>query len=205
MLSHGVPEWYVESCGKIKYMFPKAHAVAYVMMAMRVAWFKVYYPLYYYISFFTLRCDYFEIGTMIEGKEANYARLKNIQDRLADKNIEVRRGVSNKEEGLVTTLEAANELFCRGFTISNLSLEYSQASEWVLDPENKKAIIPSFVTIDGLGYNVAKSIVDARNERPFLSKQDLLERTQLSKTLLDKLDELHVLDHLQEENQMSLF
>ena len=205
MKENNVPDWYIDSCLKIKYMFPKAHAVAYVMMAMRVAWFKVYYPLYYYISFFTLRCDYFEIGTMIEGKEANYARLKNIQDRLADKNIEVRRGVSNKEEGLVTTLEVANELFCRGFTISNLSLEYSQASEWVLDPDNKKAIIPSFVTIDGLGYNVAKSIGDARNERPFLSKQDLLERTQLSKTLLDKLDELHVLDHLQEENQMSLF
>ncbi len=205
MKENNVPDWYIDSCLKIKYMFPKAHAVAYVMMAIRVAWFKVYHPLYYYISFFTLRCDYFEIGTMIAGKEANAARLKNIQDRLSSKEIEVRRGVSNKEEGLVTTLEVANELFCRGFSISNLSLEYSDASEWVLDPDNKKAIIPAFTTIDGLGYNVAKSIVEARKERPFLSKQDLLDRTQLSKTLLDKLDELHVLDGLQEENQMSLF
>ena len=205
MRANDVPEWYIDSCLKIKYMFPKAHAVAYVMMAVRVAWFKVYYPLYYYISFFTLRCDYFEIDTMIQGQSAIRDRLKDINERMNSKDREIRRGVTNKEEGLITTLEVANELYCRGFKISNISLDYSLATEWRIDPNAPDSLIPAFVTLDGLGENVAQSIVQAREEREFLSKEDLLMRTQLSQTLLDKLDAMGVLSHLQNENQMSLF
>ena len=205
MQENNVPSWYVDSCWKIKYMFPKAHAVAYVMMAVRVAWFKVYYPLYYYISFFTLRCDYYDISVMIAGKDAVQARLRDIQGRMNSKDWEIRRSVTNKEEGLITTLEVVNELYCRGYRISNLSLEHSEAAEWIIDPDDPKALIPSFITIDGLGESVALSIVEARHKMPFISKEDLLIRTQLSNTLIGKLDELHVLDGLQEENQMSLF
>lgn len=203
MKEHQVPNWYIDSCEKIKYMFPKAHAVAYVMMAVRVAWFKVYYPNYYYISFFTLRCNAYDIDTMIKGKEAVSARLNDIQTRLADN--EQKRLVTNKEIELVTTLEVCLEMYLRGYSFSNIRLDESLATTFLVDKDNPKCIIPPFTTIDGLGANVATSVVEARKNRPFLSKQDLINRTQLSTTLLKKLEQLGVVNHLQEENQMSLF
>ncbi len=203
MKEHQIPQWYIDSCLKIKYMFPKAHAVAYVIMAIRIAWFKVHYPHYYYVSYFTLRCDAYEIETMIQGHEIVQARIDDINKRL--NNLETKKSVSSKEVQLLTTLESVLEMQARGYRIGNLDLNLSLATEFRVLQEDLHTIIPPFTVVDGLGASVAKTIVEAREKGSFLSKQDLMERTQLSATLVKKLDVLGVLQGLQEENQMSLF
>ena len=203
MLKHDVPQWYVDSCLKIKYMFPKAHAVAYVLMAVRIAWFKVHYPHWFYIQFLTLRCDAYEIETMSKGIDAINNRMHDIQERLA--NRDVRNPVSQKEKSLLDTLEVCQEIYARGYRIGNIDLHHSKATEFCIVGDNTKEIIPPFVILDGLGENVARSIEKARDEQEFISKEDLLSRTQLSATLLNKLDSLGCLNDLQEKNQLSLF
>ncbi len=203
MKEHNVPDWYIESCKKIKYMFPKAHAVAYVIMAIRTAWFKVHHPHWYYCEFFSLRCDAYEIDTMIKGKQA----IKDRMDEIASKmnNPETKNSVSKKEIDLYATLENALEMVCRGYRFGKIDLNLSKATEFSVQPDDLKTIIPPFTAIDGLGANVAKTVVEAREQMPFLSKQDLASRTQLSQTLIKKLEILGSLEGLQEENQMSLF
>ncbi|MBQ7993356.1 MAG: PolC-type DNA polymerase III [Solobacterium sp.] len=203
MKSHNVPDWYIESCKKIKYMFPKAHAVAYVMMAMRIAWYKVHEPVNFYIQFLSLRCDAYEIETMTKGIEAVRLRMQDIQSRMQDRNAAV--PVSNKEKALFDTLEACEELYARGFKIGKVDLYKSLATRFCEDPDDPKCIIPPFTVIDGLGGNVAKTVEAARKEAEFISKEDILKRTQLSATLLKKLEVLGCLEGLQETNQMSLF
>ncbi len=203
MKENGVEDWYIESCKKIKYMFPKAHAVAYVMMAVRIAWFKVHMPLIYYCMFFSIRCDAYDIETMIKGEASIRQRMAQIQDlsRSNDRNVKP----SKKDLDTFSTLELALEMVLRGYHFSNIDINRSAAREFIVDSENKNAIIPPFTSIDGLGASVADSIVKARNEAPFLSKEDLLKRTSLSNSLLKKLDALGSLEGLQEENQLSLF
>ena len=201
MKAHNVPDWYISSCLKIKYMFPKAHAVAYVMMAIRIAWFKVHMPLVYYCQYFSIRCDAYDIQTMIAGTEAIKQRMSNIKRAREDKT----QKVSDKENAIYDVLELALEMCLRGFHFSNVSINRSAANEFILDPDDNKAIIPPFTSLDGLGDNVGKSVVAAREDKPFLSKEDVLKRTQLSKTLLDKLDQMGALEGLDEENQMTLF
>lgn len=203
MKEHDVPDWYIESCKKIKYMFPKAHAVAYVIMAIRTAWFKVHHPYWYYCEFFSLRCDAYEIDTMIKGKQAIKDRMEDIASRM--NNPETKNSVSKKEIDLYATLENALEMVCRGYRFGKIDLNLSKATEFSVLPEDLKTIIPPFTAIDGLGANVAKTVVEAREKMPFLSKQDLANRTQLSQTLIKKLELLGSLEGLQEENQMSLF
>ena len=203
MKMNNIQDWYIDSCQKIKYMFPKAHAVAYVTMAVRVAWFKVYYPQYYYQSFFTLRCDAYDIETMVKGKEAIENRLNDILNRLNDSDLDKR--ASTKEVNLIPTLEVAKEMHLRGYRFSNIRLMESDATTFLVDPTDEKILIPPFSCLDGLGANVARSIVEARKENVFISKEDLTNRTQLSTTLVSKLDQMKVLEHLQEKNQMSLF
>lgn len=201
MKKHNVPDWYIDSCLKIKYMFPKAHAVAYVMMAVRIAWFKVHMPLIYYCQYFSIRCDAYDIQTMIAGEEAIRQRMSDIKRAREDKT----QNVSDKENAIYDVLELALEMTLRGYHFSNVSINRSAANEFILDPDDDKAIIPPFTSLDGLGDNVGKSVVQARNDRPFLSKEDVLKRTQLSKTLLEKLDQMGALEGLDEENQMTLF
>ena len=201
MKKHNVPAWYIDSCLKIKYMFPKAHAVAYVMMAVRIAWFKVHMPLVYYCQYFSIRCDAYDIQTMIAGQEAIRQRMSDIKRAREDKT----QKVSDKELAIYDTLELALEMSLRGFHFSNVSINRSDATEFILDPDDDKAIIPPFTSLDGLGGNVGKSVVAARIDRPFLSKEDVLKRTQLSKTLVDRLDQMGALEGLDEENQMTLF
>lgn len=202
MKEHDVPSWFVDSCKKIKYMFPKAHAVAYVMNAVRIAWFKVHMPVIYYCQFFSIRCDAYDIGVMMQGEQAIRQRMDEIRRARENKNGPK---VSDKELAVFDTLELALEMHLRGFRFSGLSLERSAATEFSPDPEDEKAIIPPFTAVDGLGANVASTIVAARNQQPFLSKEDVLKRTQLSKTLLDKLDALGACEDLDDENQMTLF
>ena len=203
MKAAGVEDWYIESCRKIKYMFPKAHAVAYVMMAIRIAWFKVHLPLFYYCMFFSIRCDGYDIETMIKGEAS--IRMKMDQIRALSHSNE--RGVkpSKKDQDVYSTLELALEMVLRGYRFSNIDINRSAAAEFIVDPDDKNAIIPPFTSIDGLGESVAESIVRAREEAPFLSKEDLLKRTSLSLTLMKKLEALGSLDGMQEENQMTLF
>lgn len=200
MRAHNVPEWYLDSCKKIKYMFPKAHAVAYVTMAIRIAWFKVYRPLEYYATYFSTRCDVFDVETFMKGKDAIKDKFLSIQARLA--NYETAKDVSNKEQSLLTTLESALEMTARGYKFSNIDLYKSDASKFVVDHENK-ALIPPFSALDGLGANVAASVIEARKNGEFLSIEDLTNRTQLNGTIIKTLEKLGVIK-LQETNQMSL-
>jgi len=194
MRKHDVPEWYIESCKKIKYMFPKAHAAAYVLMAVRIAYFKVHHPLLYYASYFTVRAEDFDLDAMIKGSTAIRKRIEEINAKGLD--------ASAKEKNLLTVLEIALEMCARGFSFKNIDLYKSQATEFVIDGNS---LIPPFNAIPGLGTNVALSIVRAREEGEFLSKEDLQQRGKVSKTLLEYLESRGVLDSLPEQNQLSLF
>jgi DNA polymerase-3 subunit alpha (Gram-positive type) len=202
MRDHGVPDWYIGSCKLIQYMFPKAHAVAYVMMAVRIAWFKVYYPAEYYAVFFSCRCDAYDLETMIAGEAACYKRLSDIRAKRASGS---RGALSNKEEALEVTLEIAVEMYLRGYHLNPLSLERSEAVNFIVDPDDPHGIIPSFNAIDGMGAAAAESIVAARRERPFYSKEDLQKRTLVNNTQLVLMENLGALDGLADEDQMSLF
>ena len=196
MKANNVPEWYIESCGKIKYMFPKAHAAAYVMMALRVAYFKVHHPIYYYCAYFSIRAKAFDIKTMGAGLDAIKRRMEEISEKR--KNNEA----SNVEIDLYTTLEIVNEMWERGFKFGKLDLYRSQATEFLIDGDT---LIPPFVAMDGLGENVAKQLVRAREEGEFLSKTELRKRGGLSSTLVEKMDEMGILGNMPEDNQLSLF
>ncbi|QZE12176.1 PolC-type DNA polymerase III [Mycoplasma sp. Ms02] len=197
---HDVPDWYIESMQKIAYMFPKSHAAAYVLMAWRVAYFKVYYPLEYYATYFTTRCETFDISTMSNDD----AKASKINARIKELDSKDSKELSNKEKDLYPTLEAARELYARGFKIANINLQRSLATEWVVDKETK-SIIPPFNTMDGLGESVALSIVQARNERDFMTIEDLKARTTINNTIMNNLKNLGVLEGLDENDQMSLF
>ncbi|WP_311522849.1 PolC-type DNA polymerase III [uncultured Streptococcus sp.] len=196
MKANNVPEWYIESCGKIKYMFPKAHAAAYVMMALRVAYFKVHHPIYYYCAYFSIRAKAFDIKTMGAGLDAIKRKMQEITEKR--KNNEA----SNVEIDLYTTLEIVNEMWERGFKFGKLDLYRSDATEFIIDGDT---LIPPFVAMDGLGENVAKQLVRARQEGEFLSKTELRKRGGLSSTLVEKMDEMGILGNMPEDNQLSLF
>ena len=196
MKANNVPEWYIESCGKIKYMFPKAHAAAYVMMALRVAYFKVHHPIYYYCAYFSIRAKAFDIKTMGAGLDAIKRRMQEIAEKR--KNNEA----SNVEIDLYTTLEIVNEMWERGFKFGKLDLYRRDATEFIIDGDT---LIPPFVAMDGLGENVAKQLVRARKEGEFLSKTELRKRGGLSSTLVEKMDEMGILGNMPEDNQLSLF
>ena len=194
MREANVPQWYMDSCLKIKYMFPRAHAAAYVLMALRIAYFKVYFPLVYYCAFFSVRADDFDVVAMSHGKDAVKTRMKEINSQGND--------ASAKDKSLLTILELANEMLERGFKFKMVDLERSDASNWLIDGNT---LIAPFRAVPGLGLNVAKQIVAAREEKKFLSKQDLAERGKVSQTIIDFLTQNHVLDGLPDENQLSLF
>lgn len=190
-----VPDWYIDSCLKIKYMFPKAHAAAYDLMGLRIAWFKVYFPLVYYASYFSVRAEDFDLVAMSHGKEATKAAIKAITDQGND--------ASAKEKSLLTILELANECLERGFKIKMVDINHSDAHDFLIVDDH--TLLAPFRAVPGLGDNVAKQIVSAREEKPFLSKEDLANRGKVSKTLIDYMTENHVLDDLPDENQLSLF
>ncbi|MCM2533425.1 PolC-type DNA polymerase III [Neobacillus pocheonensis] len=194
MRKNEVPEWYIDSCKKIKYMFPKAHAAAYVLMAVRIAYFKVHLPLLYYAAYFTVRAEDFDVEAMSRGSEAIRAKIEEINA----KGLEA----SNKEKNLLTVLELALEMTERGFSFKKIDLYKSSASEFIIDGDS---LIPPFNSIPGLGTNVALSIVKARAEGEFLSKEDLQQRGKVSKTILEFLDKQGCLESLPEQNQLSLF
>lgn len=196
MKENNVPEWYIESCGKIKYMFPKAHAAAYVMMALRVAYFKVHHPIYYYCAYFSIRAKAFDIKVMSSGLDSVKRKMNEISEKR--KNNEA----SNVEIDLYTTLEIVNEMLERGFKFGKLDLYKSDATEFLIDGD---MLLPPFSAMDGLGDNVANQLVKARAEGEFLSKTELRKRGGLSATLVEKMDDMGILGNMPEDNQLSLF
>ena len=196
-----IPEWYIDSCRKIKYLFPRGHATAYVMMAVRVAWFKLYRPLEFYSVFFSIRSDAWDIKTMIEGEEAIKTRYTELDARRQSRD----NPLSNKEADILKTLQIALEMVERGYSFAPIDFYKSDGKMFLPDHEHK-CLIPPFSVIDGLGVAAGNSVVEARaNGKPFLSKEDLLSRTKLSRTNVDNLIEIGGAEPLSEKNQMSLF
>lgn len=199
MVEHNVPDWYIRACKKIKYMFPKAHAVAYCLMAVRIAWFKLYKPLEYYATYFTWRSDAYDIEAMVAGKNEIEKRFRALQARISNN-----EKLSVKENALLTFYEIAIEMYQRGYSFSNINLEKSLAHEFSVDYDNNQ-IIPPFKVCDGVGENASISVIEARKNGPFVSKQDLRERTKLNDTNMKLLEKLGVLKGLNETDQLTLF
>ncbi len=200
MKEKNVPEWYIGSCKKIKYMFPKAHAVAYVMMAFRIAYFKVYYPKAFYATYFTVRADEFDADIIVQGAGAVRAKIEDIENRLKS---DAKKDVTTKEKNLQTILEVALEMYERGIGMKRVSLEESQATRFLITEEG--VLLPPFASLQGLGDTAAHNIVRARSEKPFSSVEDLRTRAKLSKTIIDIMQNHGCLNGLPETDQMALF
>lgn len=195
MREKNVPDWYIDSCKKIKYMFPKAHAAAYVMMAFRIAWFKVYYPEAFYATYFSVRADAFDANIISRGRNAVKAAIEDIEGK--------GNMATNKEKDLLTILEVANEMYARGIKCLPVDLYKSDATRFLI---TKDGILPPFTSLQGLGEAAAKNIVAAREKAGgFISKEDLKIRSGVSKAVIEILENHGCLEGLDESSQLSLF
>ena len=190
-----IPKWFIDSCQKIKYMFPKAHAAAYVISAFRIAWYKVHMPVYFYSSWYSSKATDVDLDAMIKGYNAIKARIEDIQVKGYE--------ATNKENGQAESLKVALEATARGIEFLNVDLYKSDATVWVA--KNDTEIYPPFNAIEGLGDTVAKAIVAEREKQPFISIEDVQKRGKVSKTLIDKMTEMGILKDLPDSNQLSLF
>ena len=189
-----LPDWYIDSCNKIKYMFPKAHAVAYVMMSFRIAYFKVYYPQAFYATYFTIKAADFDGQLILSGKE-------NIKEKILE--IESNGNmVTAKEKNLQVVLEVALEMYARGFTFENVDLYASDSDKFII---GKHGILPPLKGLDGVGENAARKIVEEREISKFISIEDLVKRGKVSRTVVEALSKHGCLEDLPESNQISLF
>ena len=195
MKDANIPEWFIESCRKIKYMFPKAHAAAYVISAFRIAWYKVHMPVYFYSSWYSCKATDVDVENMIKGYKAIKARLEDIEEKGYE--------ATNKENGQAESLKVALEATARGIKFLNVDLYESEATVW--KTKNDKEIYPPFSAIDGLGDTVAKKIVEEREKGKFLSIEDVQKRAKVSQTLIDKMKAMGILEGLPDSNQLSLF
>ena len=196
MLENGVPDWYIWSCKKIKYMFPKAHAAAYVMMAYRIAYFKVFYPLAYYAAYFSIRAKAFNYETMCQGKE-KLEYFMNEYRKKADAGT-----IANKEADALSDMKIVQEMYARGYQFEKIDIYKAHANRFQI--VNGK-LMPSLNTIDGLGDNSAVAVVEAVKDGPFLSKDDFRQRTKVSTTNIELMSDLGLFGDLPETNQLSLF
>ena len=195
MKENNVEDWYIESCKRIKYMFPKGHAVAYVMMAVRVAYYKVYYPLAYYATYFTVRgADDFDADLICKGETAVHARLQEL--------YELGNQATVKDKGLITVLELSFEMYKRGFKMLKVDLYESHATKFLIVDN---ALRPPLSSLQGVGVNAAKSIAEARKDGEFISKEDLRLKSKVSKTVIETLSNHGCLEGMSETNQLSLF
>lgn len=194
MTEKGVPEWYIWSCKKIKYMFPKAHAAAYVMMAWRIAYCKINYPLAYYAAYFSIRAKAFSYEIMCQGQRHLEAVMADYKKRMDS--------LSNKEKDAYGDMKIVQEMYARGFEFVPIDI-FSTQSRLFQIVDGK--LMPSLNSIDGLGEKAADAIVEAAKDGPFLSKDDFRQRTKVSKTIIDLMDSLKLLGNLPESNQISLF
>lgn len=194
MRKFNVPEWYIDSCNKIKYMFPKAHAVAYVMMAFRIAYFKIFHPLAFYAAFFSVRASEFDAEIIVRGRESVLNEIKKIQ--------EMGNQASQKETRLLIVLEVALEMYLRGFSFQIVSLDKSTANRFIIEGDQ---LIPPFGSLPGIGETAAMNIEKERNLKEFKSIEDLRIRTKVSKTVIETMLNHGSLEGLPENNQLSFF
>ena len=194
MVAAGVPDWYIWSCKKIKYMFPKAHAAAYVMMAWRIAYCKVYYPLAYYTAFFSIRATAFSYELMCQGKEHLESQIADYKRRKDE--------LSAKEQDTLRDMRIVQEMYARGFEFMKLDLYRAHSRNFqIIDGK----IMPSFSSIEGMGDKAAEQIMEAAKDGPFLSKDDLKGRSKVPQSVLDRMGDLGLLGDIPESNQYSLF
>ena len=194
MTDHGVPDWYIWSCKKIKYMFPKAHAAAYVMMAWRIAYCKVFYPLAYYAAFFSIRATGFSYELMCQGREKLEYFMRDYEKR--------KDTLSKKEQDTYRDMRIVQEMYARGYEFLPLDLYRAQAQRFqIIDGR----LMPALGTIEGLGGKAADAVVEAAKDGPFLSKDDFRQRTKVSKTVIDLMGDMGIFGDLPESNQLSLF
>lgn len=194
MTAHGVPDWYIWSCKKIKYMFPKAHAAAYVMMAWRIAYCKVFYPLAYYASFFSIRANGFSYELMCQGRDKLEYYLADYRKRIDT--------LSKKEQDTLRDMRIVQEMYARGFDFMPIDIYRAKARHFqIIDGK----LMPSLSSIDGLGEKAADAVVDSVKDGAFLSREDFRNRTKVSKTVCDLMGDLGLLFDLPESNQLSLF
>ncbi|MGI6094973.1 MAG: PolC-type DNA polymerase III [Lachnospiraceae bacterium] len=193
MKAHDVPDWYIESCLKIKYMFPKAHAAAYVMMGWRIAYCKIYYPLAYYAAYFSIRATAFSYELMCQGKERLEFYMDDYKRRMDS--------LSKKEQDTYKDMKVVQEMYARGFEFVPIDLYTANAHTFqIIDGK----LMPALDTIEGLGATAAEAVVDAAAEGKFLSKDDFRMRTKVSKTVIDLMDDLKLFGDIPNSNQMSL-
>ncbi len=179
MKEHDVPEWYIKSCKKIKYMFPKAHATAYVMMAFRIAWYKINYPLEYYAAYFTKRDAEFDINTVSKGPEA----IKKYRTEISKKGW----SATSREKEISDTYEVVLEVLSRGIKIGDISIQKSQSNEWIVD---EGILIPPFSILEGMGFSAADKLIEERIKQPFRSSEDFKRRSGINKTQIATLESL---------------
>ena len=194
MLEHDVPEWYIGSCEKIKYMFPKAHTAAYVMMAYRIAYCKVNYPLAYYGAYFGIRADAFSYEIMCQGKEKLQYYIDDYTRRSDS--------LSKKEQDTMKDMHIVQEMYARGYEFLPIDIYRAKATKFsIIDGK----LMPPFSSIDGMGEKAAEAVEEAAKDGPYLSKDDFRNRTKASKTVVDYMADLGLLGDLPESNQLSLF
>ncbi|MBC2575868.1 PolC-type DNA polymerase III [Peptostreptococcus canis] len=192
MKANNVPAWYINSCKKIKYMFPKAHAVAYVMTSFRIAYCKINYPEAFYATYFTTKVEDFDIELITSGIDVVKKKMESISEK--------GNAITAKEKNQYTVLEIVVEMYARNIEFLKVDIYKSDAKEFKIAGKGK--ILPPMISLDGMGENAAQSIVDNR-DKPFLSKEDLIKRTKVSKSVVEKLSEHGSLDGLSEKNQLS--
>ena len=193
MREAGVEDWYIESCKRIKYMFPKAHAVAYVMMAFRIAYFKVFYPLAYYAAFFSIRAKAFDYQLMCQGKEKLEATMRDYKKRYNE--------LSKKEQDSYNDMKIVQEMYARGFEFMPIDIFRAKANHFqVIDGK----LMPALSTIDGMGGKAAEGVVEAAKHGPFSSRENFKLRAKISGTVVEKMAEMGILGDLPETDQMSL-
>ncbi len=193
---YNIPEWYIKSCQKIKYMFPKAHAAAYVTSAFRIAWYKVHKPLVYYASYFSTRFQDFDIDSMVKGYDAIRSKMLELQSKGYD--------MTNKESSLLETLKLALEATARGVKFKMIDIEKSDGNNFVMDESDNSLIMP-FRSLDGLGDSVATKIIEERNQKSFYSIEDFQNRGKVNQTTIDKMRVMGIFEGMPETSQLSLF
>ena len=193
MIDNHVPQWFIDSCKKIKYMFPKGHAVAYVTSALRIAWFKVHHPQAYYCAYFTVRGDGFDSSTMLIDPDTCRARIREIKNN--DK-------ATAKDKEAQTALELVLEMSMRGIKFLPVDLYKSEVKRFVIEDGNLRC---PFTSLGGLGESAAVPIVEARKERPFISVEDLQDRAHVSNSVVELLRAQGALEGLSETSQVSMF
>jgi len=195
MKKNDVPDWYIGSCQKIKYMFPKAHAVAYVMMSFRLAYYKVHYPEAFYATYFTTKAEDFDADLIVKGLDS----IRNKMDEI----ISLGNDTTAKEKNMLTVLEVAYEMYARNIKILPVDIYKSDATEFKVMGENQ--ILPPMIALQGVGENAAIHIQQERENGEFISKEDLRKRTKISKTVIETLTNHGSLDNMSDKNQLSLF